>query len=308
VSCAACVTMHRAIAAWLTERPWRAAGAIAFFGVLAQLIPPLTVFASAIPVLSALRFDAWIGVGVAAVGAAAASWLIYSLVPAAMTGTFVGIALTFFGPLALALLLKRSGSLNLCFQVAVLSIGVLLLAVHVVLPDPVAFWKPLLIQMLDSMQTAGFKIEGDRDALIDGLAPAMWGALGALTLATLFGSMLLGRWWETLLREPGSFGIEYRNLRLGIALGVTVTVVFVLAMIIDSPLLSALSWVGFVALTFQGLAAAHRSRAGGQLDRGWLAAIYLLLAVPLSMMLTLFVLAVWGFVDNWLRPRRPASL
>lgn len=300
--------MHRAIAAWLTERPWRAAVAIAFCGALTQLIPPLTVLVCAIPVLSALRFDTRIGLGVAAIGTAAAWWITNALAPAVMTGTFVGIAVTFFGPLGLALLLKRTGSLNLCFQVAVLSIAVLLAVVHAALPDPVAFWKPLLMQMLDSMQTAGIKIEGDRDALVAGWAPAMWGALGGLTLATVFGSLLVGRWWDTLLRAPGAFGAEYRNLRLGIALGVTVTVVFVLAMMTSSPLISALAWVAFVALAFQGLAAAHRSRAGGRLNRGWLAAIYLLLVVPLSMMVTMFVLAIWGFADNWLRPRRPASL
>lgn len=300
--------MHRAIAAWLTERPWRAAGAIALLGMLTQLIQPITVLVCAIPVLSALHFDARTGLRVAAIGTAAASWLIYWMTPAVMTGTFVGNVLVFFGPLALALLLKRTGSLNLCFQVTVLSIAVLLVVVHVALPDPVAFWKPLLMLVLDSMQHAGITVDGDRDAVIAGWAPAMWGALGALTLATLFGSLLLGRWWETLLRAPGAFGVEYQNLRLGIALGVTVTVVFVLAMTIDSPLLSALSWVAFVALAFQGLAAAHRSRAGGHLNRGWLAAIYLLLIVPLSMMLTMFVLAIWGFADNWLRPRQAARL
>ena len=300
--------MHRAIAAWLTERPWRAVGVIAFFGALTQLIPPLTVFVCAVPVLSALRFDARNGLIVAAVGTAAASWITDSLAPTVMTGTFVGIVLTFFGPLALALLLRRTGALNLCFQVAVLSIGVLLAIVHAVLSDPVGFWKPLLLQMLDSMQAAGIAIQGDRDALVASWAPAMWGALGGLTLATLFGSLLLGRWWDSLVRAPGAFGAEYRNLRLGIALGVTVTVVFILAMATDSSLISSLAWVAFVALAFQGLAAAHRSRAGGRLNRGWLAAIYLLLIVPLSMMVTMFVLALWGFADNWLRPRRPASL
>lgn len=299
--------MHRAIAAWLTEHPWRAVIAIAFCGALSQLIPPLTVFACAIPVLSVLRFDARIGLAVAAAGVVAASWITYSLVSAAMTGTYVGIVLTFFGPLALALLLKRSRSLNLCFQVAVLSIAVLLTVVHVALPDPVAFWKPLLMEMLDSMQAAGIDMGRDRDALVAAWASAMWGALGALTLAAVFGSMLLGYWWETLLRAPGAFGAEYRNLRLGIALSVTVTVVFVLAMTIDSPLVSALAWLAVVALAFQGLSAAHRSLAGGRLNRGWLAAIYVLLIVPLSMMVTMFVLAVWGFADNWLRPRRPAS-
>jgi len=300
--------MHRAIAAWLTERPWRAAGVIAFCGVLTQLVPPLTVFVCAIPVLSALRFDARNGLIVAAIGTGAATYITYSLASSVMAGTFIGIALTFFGPLALGVLLKRTGSLNLCFQVAVLAIGVLLAIVHAALPDPVGFWKPLLLQMLDSMQQAGIKLEGDRNALVDGWAPAMWGALGGLTLATLFGSMLLGRWWDSLVRAPGAFGAEYRNLRLGVALGVVVTVVFVLAIVTNRPLISALAWVAFVALAFQGLAAAHRMRASGRLNRGWLAAIYLLLIVPLSSMLTMFVLAVWGFADNWLRPRRPASL
>ena len=36
---------------------------------------------------------------------------------------------------------------------------------------------------------------------------------------------------------------------------------------------------------------------------GWLAAIYVLLIVPLSAGATVFVLAIWGFADNWLRPR-----
>jgi hypothetical protein len=300
--------MHRAIAAWLTERPWRAAGVIAFCGVLTQLVPPLTVFVCAIPVLSALRFYARNGLIVAAIGTGAATYITYSLASSVMAGTFIGIALTFFGPLALGVLLKRTGSLNLCFQVAVLAIGVLLAIVHAALPDPVGFWKPLLLQMLDSMQQAGIKLEGDRNALVDGWAPAMWGALGGLTLATLFGSMLLGRWWDSLVRAPGAFGAEYRNLRLGVALGVVVTVVFVLAIVTNRPLISALAWVAFVALAFQGLAAAHRMRASGRLNRGWLAAIYLLLIVPLSSMLTMFVLASWGFADNWLRPRRPASL
>ena len=300
--------MHRALAAWLTEHPWRPIIASALCGALAQLMLPLTLVACAIPVLTVLRFDARLGLAAAAVGAGAQFWIVYSLAPTVMAGTYPGIVLAFFGPALLAVLLKRTGSLNLCFQVAVLAIAVLLAVVHAALPDPVGFWKPLLLQMLDSMQAAGIRIEGDREALVAGWAPAMWGALGGLTLATLFGSMLLGRWWDSLVRAPGAFGAEYRNLRLGVVLGVAVTVVFILAMVTNSPLISAFAWVAFVALAFQGLAAAHRSRAGGRLNRGWLAAIYLLLIVPLSMMVTMFVLALWGFADNWWRPRRPASL
>jgi len=300
--------MHRAIAAWLTERPWHAAVAIAFCGALSQLMLPFTVLACAIPVLSVLRLNARIGAVVAAIGALSAAWIVHSAVASVIAGTFAGIALMFFGPFALALLLKRTGSLNLCFQVTVLAIGVLLTIVHAVLADPIGVWTPLLNQLLDSMEAAGLRIQGDRQALVALWSRSMWGALGALTLASIFGALLLGRWWESLLHAPGAFGTEYRRLRLGVALGVVVTALFVLALATDSPLIASLAWVAFVALAFQGLAAAHRSRAGGRLNRGWLAAIYLLLVVPLSMMVTMFVLAIWGFADNWMRPRQTARL
>ena len=300
--------MHRALATWLTEHPWRAVIAIAFCGALSQLMLPFTVLACAIPVLTVLRFDARFGFITAAVGAGTACWVVYSLVPTVMPGTYSGIALAFFSPVALAVLLKRTGSLNLCFQVAVLAAGVLLVIVHVALADPIGAWKAPLTQLLDTMQPSGLT-QADRDAIVVALARPMWGALGALALATVFGALLLGRWWDSLLRpELGAFGREYQQLRLGVVLGVAVTVLFVLAMVTDVALISWLTWIAFMALTFQGLSAAHRSRAGGRLGRGWLAAIYVLLIAPLSNVVTMFVLASWGFADNWLRPRRSASL
>jgi hypothetical protein len=165
-----------------------------------------------------------------------------------------------------------------------------------------------LTELMDAMQARGLT-QADRDAIVAAFAPSMWGALGATGLATVFGALLLGRWWDSLLgSEVGAFGAEYQRLRLGVVLGVAVTVVFVLAMVTDFALVAWLTWVALVALTFQGLAAAHRSRAGGRFKLGWLAAMYVLQIVPVSNVLTMFVLASWGFIDNWFRPGRPASL
>lgn len=301
--------MHRAIAAWLTEHPWRAVIASALCGALSQMMLPFTVLASAIPVLAVLHFDARLGLAAAVVGAASASWIVFVLVPTVLPATFVGIVLLYFAPLALAMLLKRTGSLNLCFQVSVLCIALLLAGVYTALADPVAVWTPLLEQLLDATQaTAGLKTQAERDALVAVLARSMWGAAGAFALATVFSTLLLGRWWHSLLRAPGAFGSEYQRLRLGVTLGMAVTLLFVLAMATEVDLFAALASVAIMALMFQGLAAAHRSRAGGRLKLGWLAAIYLLLVVPLSNVVTMFALALWGFADNWLRPRRPASL
>ena len=295
--------MHRALAAWLIERPWRAAVASAVCGALSpQMLLPFAVLAGAIPSLVALRFDAKAAFGVAVTGAIAAAVVVLAAIEP--SGWILAtLAVLFVSPVLLALLLRNSGSLNLCFQVAVLGAAGMLIAVHLALPDPVAVWTPLLHQVLDSMAQAGIRLEGDQDEIVAVWARTMWGALAALALATVFGGVLLGRWWLSLLQSPGQFGVEYRRLRLGFTLGIVTTALFVLALLTESSLLASLAWVAFAALAFQGLAAAHRLKAGGRLNRGWLAAIYVLLVVPLSMSITVFILAVWGFADNWFRPR-----
>jgi hypothetical protein len=299
--------MHRAIAAWLTEHPWRPIVAIVLCAVLAQGLLPFMVLACAIPVLTVLRFDAKLGLAAAAVGAGIQCGIVVSLAPTVLAGTYPGIVLVYFSPVALAMLLKRTDSLNLCFQVAVLAVAVLLCIVDIVLTDPVGAWKAPLTQLLALLVPE--LTQADRDAIVAAWAPPMWGGLGAVALAMVFGVLLLGRWWDSLLgREAGAFGAEYQRLRLGVALGFGVTAVFVLAMVTGFVLVAWLTSVALTALTFQGLAAAHRSRAGGRFKLGWLAAIYVLLIVPVSNVITMFVLASWGFIDNWLRPSRPASL
>lgn len=295
--------MHRSFAAWLIERPWRAALACAVCGVLSpQMMLPFAIVAGAIPSLLALRFDMKTALSAAAAGAVAAAAVVLSVTePSAWV--VAAIAIVFLGPLLLAGLLRSSGSLNLCFQTAVLCAGAILIAVHLALSDPISIWTPLLHQILDSMAQAGIRLEGDQDVIVAVWARTMWGALAALGLATVFGAVLLARWWLSLLESPGRFGVEYRQLRLGRALGFATTALFVLALFTESSLSASLAWVAFTALAFQGLAAAHRLKASGRLNRGWLAAIYVLLVVPLSTSITVFILAIWGFADNWLRPR-----
>lgn len=294
--------MHRALAAWLTERPWRAAFASIVCGVLApQMLAPFGVLAAAVPALIALRFGAGPGFAAAAPGAVAAAAAWWAMAPSVWL--LVGVVVFFAAPVLLGTLLRSSGSLNLCFQAAVLGAAALLTVIFIGLSDPTGVWVALLRQLLDAMAQAGLVIEGDRDVLIAVWARTMWGAVAALALAAIFGGVLLARWWESLLASPGRFGEEYRRLRLGRVLGAAVTALFVAAFLSDSGWLASLVWVAFTALAFQGLAAAHRLKAAGRLNRGWLAAIYVLLIVPLSMSVTVFILALWGFADNWLRPR-----
>jgi hypothetical protein len=291
--------MHRAIAVWLTGHPWRAAIASAISGALSQQMPlPFLVLAGAIAVLVALRFDIRYAFAMAITAGAAASWVVLS---AEQPGVWLplGVGLLFFGPVLLGWLLRVTGSLNLVFQVGMLGLMVLLSAVYLSLEDPVGIWRE---EIEAAWKAAGLPVERDR-GLIEVWSRTMWGAVAALSLATVFGATLLGRWWQTLLDRPGAFGAEYQRLRLGRALGGATTVLFIIALVSESPLIASLVWVAFLALAFQGLAAAHRSKAIGRLDRGWLVAIYVLLIVLPVTSVVVFMLAIWGFVDNWLRPK-----
>lgn len=295
--------MHRAVAVWLTGHPWRAAIASAMSGALSPQMPlPFLVLAGAIPVLVALRFDIRYAFAMATAAGAAASWVVLSV---AQPGGWLALAigLLFFGPVLLGWLLRRTGSLNLVFQVVMLGMVVLLATVYLSLPDPVGMWRQQIESVWASMANAGLRIEGDKNPIIAAWSRTMWGALAALSLAIVFGALLLGRWWQSLLDTPGTFGIEYRRLRLGRALGIATTVLFIGALVSDSALIASVAWVAFAALAFQGLAAAHRSKAVGRLDRGWLVAIYVLLIVLPVTSIVVFMLAIWGFADNWLRSK-----
>ena len=123
--------MHHTIAAWLTERPWRAAVAAALCGAL-SLQMPFILLAGAIPVLVALRFDARLALAVAATALAAAAWVGLSVAPDALW-IVIGLLAVIFVPVLLGLLLKHTGSLNLCFQVAVAGVSAAVVAVYAVL-------------------------------------------------------------------------------------------------------------------------------------------------------------------------------
>lgn len=291
--------MHRALAGWLSERPWGAALIAAAFAMLSpQGLSPFAVVAGAVPVLMALQRDPRIGVVVAAIGAAAA---LGALLGAGVAPglAVASVSMVFAAPLALGVMLRSTASLNLCFQVAVLAIGALLIAVHVVYEDPGAVWQRWLEQATRSLSEAGLEI--DTDEVVQSLRDTMWGSYAALTLVTVLGALFLGRWWHALVAAPGAFGREFRQLRLGLWLGAAATIVIVTAVLADVVMIDALAWIAVTAMAFEGLAAAHRGRAGGRFAHFWLVLIYVFLIVPPTAFIMVALLAGWGFMDNWRR-------
>jgi len=295
--------MYGAVAAWLTERPWRAALVAACFGLFSlQSAMLFGAVASAIPVLVLLERGGLAGTNVMLAGSVS---VIGTLLYFGQSGLVaLSYAVLLFGlPTLMGEVLRRSGSLTLLFQLTVLVALLVLCAIYALLPTPARIWQQLLHQAFDALAQAGVTTN---ESVIEPLARILWGAVTAVLAFSSLGSVFLARWCQALLHAPGAFGKEFQQLRTGVVLGTILLAATIASFASSSELLASMAWVAIMALGLQGLATVHRAKAEGHLRRSWVVAIYVLLVVPLSMFVTVLVLAVWGLVDQWTRARHSA--
>ncbi len=295
--------MHRSLAAWFAGHPWRAAVVAACLGVMSlQGAVLFVVLASAVPVLVMLERGVRAAVNVMLTAAfAIIAVLLWFKQPLWFGAVYAALVLGL--PLLLGGMLRHYGSLNLVFQVILLVSLLGLGWVCVILPAPTTIWVQLLNQAFATLSQAGFEMDV---TLIDRLAQSMWGAFVSVLVLANFSAVLLGRWWQSLLHAPGAFGREFRELRSGMIVGGLLVVLAIGSLFIDAAWLNSMAWVAMMGLALQGLAAAHRRKAEGQMQRGWLVAIYVMLIVPLFSFITVALLAGLGLADFWRRMRMGA--
>ena len=297
--------MNRTFSSWIVAN----LGAAVFLTGLLGLLPLFGLgFAfflpGAVPALVILERGPREGVMVAAGASlllALAMWMIGRPIPVGLI-----YSLWVLGPpLALAVLLRRSGSLALSLQVAVLAGVAMVVLLHVMLGDPEQFWAPFVRDLAQEMQRRGLPMDLAEDGLVETLARTLWGWVTVLTVLLAMCALFLARWWQARADHAGRFGAEFQRLRLGVVLGMAAAIAIVASLLSDRPLVDDLARLFLGALMIVGLAAAHRFKAEGRLNGAWLWAIYMLLVLAAPIMVA--ALAGWGFVDNWLRSQRAAQ-
>jgi hypothetical protein len=297
--------MSRSFASWITENPGGAVFVTGLLGLLPLFGLGFAFFLpGAVPALVVLARGPRPGLAVA-LGATVlltlAMWMIGRPVP-------VGVIYSVWvlgPPLALAVILGRTGSLSMCLQLAVVAGVLLLLVLHLSLGDPAKFWAPFVRDLAEEMQRRGLPMDIEKDGLAETLARTLWGWVTALTMVLAMCALFLARWWQFHQETPGRFGAEFQQIRLGLALGTVGAVLIAASIWTDQPLVDDLERIFLGALMLVGLAAAHRYKAAGRLGAGWLWAIYILLVLAAPVMVA--AIAGWGFVDNWLRSRVQAQ-
>lgn len=288
----------KALAAFVMRGWSQATGVAVLCALLSPVLAPLSLVSAAVVALVTLRNGLMAGLQVA--GAAGlvtvlAAQLVFGQLVAALA-----FALLLWVPmLTLALVLRSTRSLAITLQAALL-FGVAIVAFYLIgFDDATAQWKTLLETALKGFFDAQDLDEESRAGLIEAMARWMTGTLAAAYFLQLVASLLLARWWQSLLYNPGGFRQEFHALRLSRVLAVVALPLFG-ALFVDG-LPEALRYLALpVAAAFflQGLALAHGQLAAFKAGPGWLIGIYALLVVapPYAFM----ALTTAGYADVWM--------
>ncbi|RJG13251.1 hypothetical protein D3879_08295 [Pseudomonas cavernicola] len=229
----------------------------------------------------------------------AAGILVWALLPALVWWYFgePRTLLVLLGSLGLALLLRAGQSWTrvlLCSVVLGLVYGLVLGAVfREFIEALVGELQKLLPQALGELHR---QLSVDERAHLDALlAPVLTGLLAAVLQIVSLLCLMLGRYWQAALYNPGGFGREFRALRLPSALAMLLLVGMLLGPNLGSQL-AMLTPLCSVPLAFAGLALLHGLVAEGRLGRFWLVGLYVTLLLFMQLIYPLLV--VLAIVDS----------
>lgn len=294
-------------AEWLTARPARGFLAAAGSSVLALVALPVAAWLPAAVVVLMLLAAGPRAAALAGLGAALPiAWGFSPVLGAA--GAMI-LAAVVVGPAYLAgSLLNGSRSLNLAFQVVVLSAAGLVLLAHGVLGDPARLLTPVLEVVRPMLEEtaralAAMGVQRTPEEIGAATLRTAWATSAWMLLLHTMLGLFVGLWAFGSAREPGLFGRQFRALRLG----TLVAWIAVAALVVDlgAQLASGQAWqpaedVLFVlacAFLLQALAVAHALRDAQVLGTGPLVLCYV------SVVLLPMALVGLGFADTWVRFR-----
>jgi hypothetical protein len=201
------------------------------------------------------------------------------------------------GSLGLAALLRASES-----WVRVLLVSVALGLLYAVILGAV-FREPIEVMAQELQKLMPQVLEGlyqqlsveERARLGALIAPVLNGLIAALLQIVSVLTLILGRYWQALLYNPGGFGREFRSIRLPKVPALSLLVLMLLGPSFG-PQMAMLTPLCSVPLVFAGLALVHGLVAEKHLGKFWLVGLYVTLLLFMQLIYPLLV--VFAIVDS----------
>lgn len=195
------------------------------------------------------------------------------------------------GTLVLALVLRRSQSWVRVLLTSV-CVGVLLAsAIDQLFAESLQQSVQELMQRLPEMLGEGYRqlTDAERARLADIVPPVLVGMIGALLQLSCLAALMLARWWQAILFNPGGFQREFHALRLHPAVASGLLLAMLMAPAGGSDLLM-LAPLCSVPLLVAGLALVHGMLGLKRIAAFWVVGVYVSLVLFIQLMYPLLVL------------------
>ena len=298
----------KALAAYIVSGRWQSILVVVICGVMTILLPPfggvLNYLAAAVVALVTLHVGVLAGLQVMAI-AAAITLLIYQLLGIQAVVALLLVLMLWLPCWMTAAVLQQTNRLGQAMKVATLFGVSLLLLVFAVYGNPAAWWVEQLQQVETTLAEAGIAFPALADIeLLTEVSALMTGVVFASLVIGVLASLLLARWWQSVLVHPGAFRDEFYELRLSQVNGLITLGIMLIARFADgdiSEFSAQLAMIMLVPYLLVGLAVIHALLKRKGLGGGWLVVVYVLLAIiPQATLL----LAAGGLLDTWIDFRR----
>ena len=205
--------------------------------------------------------------------------------------------LVLLGSSSLALVLRASESWNRVLLVSIAMGVVFSVVLGTAYAPQIEMLAQALIKVMPSLLGDVYqKLSVDEQARFASLiAPVLTGLIAALLQIVSVLSLLVGRYWQALLYNPGGFGREFRAIRFPLGLAMLLLAFMLLGPNFGSQL-AMLTPLCSVPLVFAGLALIHGLVAQKRLARFWLVGLYVTLLLFMQLIYPLLV--VLAIVDS----------
>jgi hypothetical protein len=286
--------------------PTAASISAAAYAVFALFFAPFMVVSGAIISLSTLRFGATQGLRVLAVGIVVAGVAYYALLQ--QPGAAVLLCVTWLPALVVGQVLRSSHSQGLALTACAVFAAAYAASVRLAVADVTAYWVARLHDLGETVsKQGGTFFDADEIAVVAGVMHEATIVVACLYWMT---TVLLARWWQAELYNPGGFGSEFRRLMIPRTVSPIAALIAVFALVQlfaggARGLASDLLVVLVVLFAFQGLALVHHRVHKVGLAKWWLVGFYVLvILMPHRVGL---ILAFVGLADTLADIRRLRS-
>lgn len=218
-------------------------------------------------------------------------------------GLFDFLLLRCFLVWVFAILLRAYGSWRLVLASITVLGALAVISVHFFIPNTAAWWSSILTNYIKEFTELGvWKANpAETKEIITRIAPIATGLLSFLVLISVFVELLLARWWQSAIFQPGRLQEEFLSIHLGKIAALVMTGVLILIVLkirIGQDFLP----IALLPFMITGLSLLHLTVVKNKMM--FIPAILVYIGLVFIPFFLVPLLAFAGYIDSWINFRK----